>query len=37
MVTLCIMPNFKGTRREQVQSFMVCIFLDLLYIIPLTI
>jgi hypothetical protein len=37
MITLCVMPNFKGTRQENVQALIVCLFLDMLYILPLTI
>lgn len=37
MVTLCIIPNFKGTRKEHIQAVLMCLFLDLLYIVPLTI
>jgi hypothetical protein len=31
------MPNFKGTRQEHIQALIVCLFLDMLYIVPLLI
>lgn len=36
MITLCVIPNFKGTRKEHIQALLTCLFLDLLYIVPLT-
>jgi hypothetical protein len=35
MITLCILPNFRGTRREHCKALLICIGLDMLYIVPL--
>jgi hypothetical protein len=37
MITLCIIPNFKGTKREHIQALLTCLALDMLYIVPLII
>ena len=34
MITLCVMPNFKGDRKETMQAFVVCVLIDSLYCIP---
>jgi len=31
------MPNFKGTKREHCQALLICLILDMSYIIPLLI
>jgi hypothetical protein len=35
MITLCIIPNFKGNRKELCQALLICLALDMLYIVPL--
>jgi hypothetical protein len=37
MITLCILPNFKGTRKEHCHALLICMALDMLYIVPLLI
>lgn len=35
MITLCVIPNFKGTPKEFIKAFLVCLVLDSTYIIPI--
>jgi hypothetical protein len=35
MITLCVIPNFKGTRKELCQALLICLALDMFYIVPL--
>ncbi len=37
MITLCVIPNFKGTRQEHIQALIICLFLDSIYMVPLLI
>jgi len=35
MLTICIMPNFKGTLKEKSSALWTCLLIDSIYIIPL--
>jgi len=35
MVTICVMPNLKGTRAEYCKALLVCLAIDMTYIIPI--
>lgn len=35
MITLCVLPNFKGTTKEFIQVAFICVILDSMYIVPL--
>jgi hypothetical protein len=35
MITLFVIPNFKGTKKEHAQALFVCLALDMSYILPL--
>ena len=35
MLTLMIMPNFKGTKTDFIKAFIVCLILDCFTILPL--
>lgn len=35
MLTLCIMPNFKGTRKEAITACIICLLMDSIYVIPI--
>jgi hypothetical protein len=37
MITICVLLNFKGTRKEFAGAMLVCIVLDAVYIAPMTI
>jgi len=37
MITLCVIPNFTGTKKELCQALLLCLFLDMSYIVPLLI
>ena len=37
MITFCVIPNFKGTRKELSLALIICLGLDMLYIVPLLI
>lgn len=35
MITVCIMPNFEGTRTETLKAFATCLLLDSIYCLPI--
>jgi hypothetical protein len=35
MITLCIMPNFKGTIKESIMATLLCLCLDAIYVVPM--
>lgn len=35
MITLCVMLNFKGTTKEYCQALLICLALDMCYIVPM--
>lgn len=35
MITLCVIPNFKGTRKELSVTLFICLLLDMCYIVPI--
>lgn len=35
MITMCIIPNFKGTKKELCIALLTCLSLDMCYIVPL--
>lgn len=35
MITLCIIPNFKGTKKETLQALIGCLLLDSTYCLPI--
>lgn len=35
MITLFVIPNFKGTRKELSVTLFICLFLDMCYIVPI--
>jgi hypothetical protein len=37
MITLMIMPNFKGTLKDTITAGIVCLCLDAVYIVPILI
>lgn len=37
MITLCVIPNFKGTRKELSVALCICLLLDMCYIVPMLI
>jgi tagatose-1,6-bisphosphate aldolase len=37
MITVCVMPNFKGTSIETLKAFATCLLLDSIYCLPLLI
>ncbi len=37
MITICVIPNFKGTRKELSKALLMCLALDMSYIVPLII
>ncbi len=37
MITFCVIPNFKGNKKDLFIALLICIALDSLYIVPLLI
>ena len=37
MITLCVMPNFKGSKTETIKAFATCLLLDSIYCLPILI
>lgn len=35
MITLCILPNFRGTTKETIKALLICLVLDSTYMIPI--
>lgn len=35
MITLCVMLNFEGTRTDHCKALLICLALDMLYIVPM--
>lgn len=35
MVTLCVLPNFKGSKSEWVKATISCLLVDSIYLVPM--
>jgi hypothetical protein len=35
MITICVLPNFKGTTKEFILCTITCLLLDAMYIVPM--